>query len=338
MKKFLLILLAFFGIPLLLLLGLYLWTDPFRTLHTFDINNVNSVNREYVSTELYLRNKDTYRYNAFVFGSSQASGLNTYTWKMYLPESASTFLFQGWSDEIVGVKEKLEWLDANGANIKYALILMDMPGFFDMAALESHSPLAMHHYALHKQPKWQYHAWEYINYIQKPSEWINFTKIHIKGTEAPLETDPITNDWLLENAENFKEIPKQDSLSQCSEQTRRTFFLLNLNVSEKDVKMASTMIDDSFMPTLQAVKSIFDKQHTDYYIIITPVYRYTHPYINLQDLEKLQNVFGADRVYDFSSRVEYTSDYNDFFDPVHFGTRLGWFMLREVYTKEMKNE
>lgn len=103
-------------------------------------------------------------------------------------------------------------------------------------------------------------------------------------------------------------------------------------MSEEDVKMAPAVIDSSFIPTLQAIRAVMDKQQTKYYIIVTPIYRYTKPYMNPKDLQVLQDVLGTERVYDFSTRKEFTSDYNDFFDPVHFGTRLGWFMLREIYT------
>jgi len=335
MKKFLGIILAFFGIPLLLLLCLYLWTDPFRTLHLFDINDVNTVNREYVSTELYLRNKDKYHYDSFVFGSSQASGLNTYTWKMYLPDSASTFLFQAWSENIAGVRQKMTWLDKNGVKIKNALILIDMPGFFDKEQI-LYNALSMKHYAISGESEWRYHTHEFYNFIQKPSGWIDYTKQKIYGIKVPLSADSITNDWFKENAQNYTNIPKQDSLSQCTEQTRRNFFLQNSQVTYGDVQMAPTVIDTSHMECLQTIRDIMERQETEYYIIITPIYRYTHPYINPQDLETLQAIFGTDRVYDFTTRVEYTSDYNDFFDPIHFGTRLGWYMLREIYTGEHK--
>lgn len=335
MKKFLTIIGLFFGVPLLLLLGLYLWTDPFRTLHAFDIHDVNTVNREYVSTELYLRNKDRYHYNAYVFGSSQASGLNTYTWKMYLPDSASTFLFQAWGENITGVKQKIEWLDANGAKIDHALIMIDMPGFFEKEQIHQDA-ISVKHYTLSGEPEWLYHAREYYNFLQRPSSWLSNVKLKLHGYKETITADSITNDWFADNAHNYEAIPKQDSLSQCTEQTRRNFFLRNANVLEDDVKMAHAVIDSSFIPTLQAIRAVFDKQQTEYYIIVTPIYRYTNPYMNPKDLKVLQDVFGEKRVYDFTTRKEYTNDYNDFFDPVHFGTRLGWFMLREIYTGEGK--
>lgn len=337
MKKFLLIVIAIFGIPLLLLLGLYLWTDPFRTLHAFDINDVNTVNREYVSTELYLRNKDAYHYNSFVFGSSQAGGLNTYTWKMYLPEGASTFMFQEFGGNITGVKQKIEWLDKTGAEIQNVLIFLDMPAFFSTEQ-NGHDAIGMKHYALSGEPKWLYHAYEYYNFIQRPSSWGDYTKQKVEGVQTALAADSVTNDFFITNRNDYRELPPQDSLKGCTEQTIRNFFLCNSNISEADVKMAPAVINESFIPALQSIKSVFDKQQTRYYIIITPTFRYTNPYIHTSDLETLQSIFGKKNVFDFSSRKEYTSDYNDYWDPVHFGRRLGWYMLREIYAGVGKNE
>ena len=331
MKKFLTIIFAFFGVPLIILIGLYLWTDPFRTLHPFDITDVNTVNREYVSTELYLRNRDIYHYDSFVFGSSQAGGINTYTWKMYLPDSASTFLFQEFGGTITGVKQKIEWLDATGTDIKNALIVIDMPGFFAPNQLE-HDAISMKHYALSQEPEWLYHVYEYFNFIQRPSSWIDYAKQKIIGTCSPLSSDSVTNDFYPENSLCYEKIPAQDSLGGCSEQTRQNFFLRNSNISEDDVVMAKAAIDESFMPILNTIKEVMDKHQTDFYIIVPPTYRYTPPYLNTADLQVLERVFGENRVYDFSSRKEYTSDYNDFSDPSHFGRRLGWYMLREIYT------
>lgn len=331
MKKFLLIIVAFFGIPLLLLLGLYLWTDPFRTLHAFDIKDVNTVNREYVSTELYLRNKDTYHYNSLVFGSSQVGGLNTYTWRMYLPEGASTFMFQEFGGNITGIKQKVEWLDKTGAELQNVLIFLDMPAFFSTEQ-NGHDAIGMKHYALSGEPEWLYHAYEYYNFIQRPSSWLDYSKQKLAGVHTAIATDSVTNDFFITNREDYQTIPKQDSLKGCTEQTKRNFFLRTNNVSEEDVQMAKAVIDELFMPTLNAIKTVFDKQQTRYYIIITPTYRYTNPIIHTSDLEVLQNVFGTEHVYDFASRKEYTSDYNDYWDPVHFGRRLGWYMLREIYT------
>ena len=106
MKRFVYTILVFIAIPLILLVGLYIWTDPFRCLHDFDINDVDATNREYLSTELFLRNNPTYHYNSFIFSSSRGGGMNTYQWKQYLPEGAKPFLFQAWGESLTGIELK----------------------------------------------------------------------------------------------------------------------------------------------------------------------------------------------------------------------------------------
>lgn len=330
MKKFLIIFGLFWGVPLLLLLCLYCWTDPFKTLQPFDIHDVDATNREYQSVELLKRNVSTYHYNSFVFCSSQGSGLNTYTWQMYLPEGSQTFLFQAWSENITGVQQKVKWLDKNNIPIKNALVLIDIPGFFSNNQHPTDA-LSVKHFELSGESALMYHAREYYNFIQNPSSWIDFCRIKLHGLKQEITSDTITNDWFADNIFNYNQLPKQDSLSSCTEQTKRNFFYQIANASESDVIMEKQLITNDLKVVLQNIKTIFDKQATDYYIILTPSYRYTSPYINKQDLAILQEVFGNERVFDFTTDKELTSDYNDFFDPVHFGTILGWKMLKKIY-------
>ncbi|MBQ7191641.1 MAG: hypothetical protein IJS00_02065 [Paludibacteraceae bacterium] len=330
MKRFLLSILVIAGVPMLIALGLYLWTDPFRTLHPFDINDTDATNREYASTELFRRNHSTYHYNAFVFGSSQASGLNTYTWALYLPDSASTFLFQAYAETITGVKQKVEWLDKQNAHIDYSLVLIDIPGFFSNRQY-GYEAVSMKHWRLSGEPEWLYHTHEYLNFLQRPSFWWTNIKRTVNGVKEPFDNDTVTNDFFAYNRYHYDVLPPQDSLKNCSEVTRRTFFAEVNNRTEADVKMSKAVINSRMQQILCDIKAVFDKQHTDYHIIITPAYRYVHPYLNTADLEVLQHIFGKERVWDFTTDPQLTSDYNDFFDPVHFGTRLGWYMLQDIY-------
>ena len=80
MKKFLLILSLVLVSPIILLFGLYLYTDPFRTLHSFNPNDIDATNREYLSTELFLQNKDKYSYNSFVFSFNILAWNSTFSY------------------------------------------------------------------------------------------------------------------------------------------------------------------------------------------------------------------------------------------------------------------
>ena len=328
MKKFLLLLFLILGCPILLLLGVFLYTDPYRTLHPFNPNNIDITNREYLSTELFLQNKNIYPYNSFVFSSSRGCGINTYTWKMFLGNTKNQpFLFQAWAETITGVELKIQYLFENNIPIDNALILLDIPSSFAKEQLPTNA-MSIKHPMISRQPKWIYNTILFYNYCQKPSQWIN--SIKSIGNRCPLPSDSVTNDWYNDNAVTYATLLPMDSLKGCSQMTRRTFFQDIKNKNVDDIIMSSVLIDDSFKSRLCHIKQMFDEIGTDYHVIITPAYCYTSTYINDEDLLKLERIFGQDRVHDFT-RHYITLDYNYFSDPNHFGLRAGYIMLEEIY-------
>ena len=333
MKKFLFVVLGTIGIPILLLLGLFLYTDHFKTLHTFDINDIDGTNREYLSTELFKLNKDKYNYNSFVFSSSKGCGINTYTWKMFLQDStAQPFLFQAWSESLTGIELKIQYLLENNIPINNALILLDIPGSFAKNQLP-HEALSMKHYMFTQQPKWIYNTFLFYNYSQKPSQWLKSVKKKINKQEIAFSSDPITNDYNAQNYSTYEKIPTMDSLKECSDITRRTFFENIKHKTDDDVTMSPVILNEQFKEQLMRIKIMLEQNSTDYRIIITPAYSYTSSYINNKDLEALYMIFGEKRVHDFSKHY-ITRDYNYFTDPGHFGLRAGYIILEEIYSND----
>jgi hypothetical protein len=330
MKKFLLVIFLTLGLPILLLMAVYVWTDPFCNLRGFDINNVDATNREYLSTELFLRNKDNYSYDSFVFASSRGGGINTYTWKMYLLEGAQPYLFQAWFETLMGIQMKMQYIQENKIPIRHALVLIDIPSTFAKKQLPSES-LSIKHYLFTGQPRWVYNGIQFYNFIQSPSLWVNSIERTLKHEKCPFTSDTITNDYDVKNRVDYAILPAQDSLRQCSNMTRKTFFAEIANKSEQDIQMAQPIITDAFVSQLRDIKLIFDQNKTDYHILITPAYCYTSQYINSADLCILQEIFGEDRVHDYSAPNELNMDYNNFSDPAHFDLHTGYIMLQEIY-------
>ncbi len=336
MKKFIITILVFIAIPLIILVGLYLWTDPFRCLHAFDINDIDITNREYLSTELFLRNEPTYHYNSFIFASSRGGGMNTYQWKQYLPEGSQPFLFQAWSETVTGIELKLEYLSEHHIPIDNAIILIDIPGTFKKDQLP-HEALSLKHYLFTGHSKFEYNAVQFWNFIQKPSLWGQSIKKRIRGTQMVCKSDTITNDWEGKNRYNYTELPLQDSLKNCSGIARKTF-LAKIEHSNKEIEMSEPLISMRFEEQLRHIRAILTANHTDYQLIITPAPCYTNPAINPRDLEILQEMFGAERVHDYSGKNEFTDDYNNFSDPDHFGLRVGYMIIEDIYGKVNSEE
>lgn len=329
MKKFITVISLAIVIPLILLAGIYLWTDPFRCIHKFDINDVDITNREYLSTELFLRNNLTYHYNSFIFSSSRGGGMNTYQWKQYLPDGAQPFLFQAWSETLTGIELKLEYLSEHDVPIDNALLLFDIPGTFDKNQLP-HEALSMKHFLFTGGSQLTYNAWQFANYIQKPSLWLSSIKDKSVNKRRVYASDTITNDWERDNQFNYLQLPLQDSLKHCSEMTRRTF-LEKIAHSDLETVVSESLITEQFESQLRHIKEMLDVKNTDYHIIITPAPCYTNPSINQTDLVKLQDLFGAERVHDYTGENEWTEDYNNFSDPGHFGLRVGYQIIEDIY-------
>lgn len=326
MKKFTIIIGLSIIIPIILLIGVYVWTDPFKTLKPFSLHYFDDTNRDYLSSELYLRNNPIYHYDSFIFGSSRAGGLNSYQWKQQLPDSAKQFVFQGWSETITGIKLKLEYIDEHGEKINNALILLDVPGSFSEPQ-EPTKVLSIKHYKFSKQPFFLYQLHLFSGFI-KPSfiyksiidrnvdryEWIGF--------------DTISNDWESTNRYRFSECPPKDSLKKCTKRTLDVFFKQISQIDSQ--KISKPIISKDKETILNKIKLILDKNNTTYKIVISPGYYLTNPAINPMDLNILYNIFGESNVYNYSGDNNLTHDYNNFSDPNHFGLHVGWHIIEAL--------
>lgn len=330
MKRFLIHILLFLGIPLLMLLLLYLWTDPFKCLHEFDLLDTDQTNREYLSTELFLRNYERQQYNSFIFSSSRGCGMNTYQWKTYLSEEARPFIFQAWNETLTGIELKMVFLDQKNVPIDNALIMLDVPGAFDKKQLPKEA-LSMKHFVFTGGTRFSYNAWQFFNFVQKPSLWVESVRKTIKHEKQHCVSDTISNDWDSINKFALDAIPERDSLKACSAISREEFLSRIARLTDDDIKVSDPLISASFEEQLRHVMNILERNHTDYYVILTPAYCYTNPSVNPSDLKKLKAIFGDDRVFDFTGKNDLTTDYNNFSDPNHFGQRVGWLILEKVY-------
>ena len=333
MKRFLIRIVSFVCLPVIVLLVVYLVTDPFKTLRPFSLQYFDETNRDYLSSELFLRNDPQYHYNAFIFGSSRCCGFNSYHWKHYLPEGARQFMFQAWSESLTGIEQKIDYLDANGNAIDHAIVMLDIPGSFSEEQLPK-KVLSIKHYQFSGQSKPAFQAILFSGFILKPSKWISSIRESFRPARAVFPTDTVSNDWGKEN--QYADIavqPQKDSLSNCSAISKASFLKQIENLSDNDLKVSDPLIDEAFRRQLIHIKDVFEKHHTDYRIVVSPAYCYTHPAINPKDLELLWEIFGSDRVFDYSGKNEFTADYNNFSDPGHFGPCVGWQIIEDMYNK-----
>ncbi len=323
MKKFLIKTLLIAGIPVVIAFTLYWITDPFKINRSFSLNDASEVNREYFSTELFLKQNQKYHYNSFVFCSSRGIGINTYTWKYLLNKSTiqkdtvSQYLFQSWSETIYGINQKIEYLDKNNVPINNALILIDVGTSFKE---NTDRALAKKHYKLSGESKMSYQMAFIQAYMESPFQIVESVK-NLWSSPKEIRIDSISNDWVKDNKYNYMAEPVRDSTLNKSK------FDMQRPVDEQ---FHEKEITDDYLKVLKNIKRILDKQQTQYKIVITPS-SYNQVHINKEDLAILQQIFGENNVYNFSGKNYMTEDKYNWEDPIHFGLIVGWWMLNEIY-------
>lgn len=330
MKRFVKIVITFIAFPIVLLAILYLITDPFKTLNPFSLQYFDTRNRDYLSSELFLANYPQQQYNSFIFGSSRACGINSYHWKHYLPKNSNQFVFQSWAETLTGIEQKIDYIDSHNIPINNALILFDIPGSFAKRQ-EPIEAIKMKDYHISGKSFFHYQLFSFYNFAQKPSIWIQTIKErNITHREIPFDT--ISNDWSkLCRTLSYEQPPEKDSLNSCSRISKETF--LQSIKGKAEVETSEEVINATMKNKLLHIKQLLDKNSTDYYIIITPAFCYSHSQINPSDLSILQKIFGKDRVFNYSGKNNLTSDYNNYSDPNHFGLFVGWHIIEDIYNK-----
>ncbi len=331
MRRFLYRVLLFFLIPLIGLTVLYFVSDPYKTLKPFSLQYFDSTNRDYLSTELFLMNDRDYDYDSFIFGSSRGCGFNTYHWKHCLGDDACPFLFQAWGETLTGIEQKISFLDERGNQLNNVLVLIDIPGTFSHKQLPTEA-MSIKDPAISQQPRWLHQSILLYDFIQKPTQWIKAARGLFSNKSPRIVFDTVTNDWEKERLyKDFDNPPAKDSLRNFSSKKRKEFLKENASKTESDLKISKELINETHIQQLKHIKCIFDKQGTNYKIIITPGYCYSYPAISPIDLDILDSVFGADQVFDYSGKNVLTSDYNNFSDPNHFGQYVGWKIFENIY-------
>jgi len=333
MKRLLKRLLLLIGTPAVVLLLLYLVADPFKTLRPFSLQYFDKLNRDYLSSELFLRNDSVYHYNSFILGSSRCCGFNTYHWKHYLPSGSRQFLFQAWCETLTGMEQKLDYLDRNGNEIDNVLLLIDIPGTFAKEQL-SKECVFIKHYRFSGQPKMLFQACMFWGFVKMPSRWFSAMKQIIRPEPMAFPADTVSNDWGYVNRHADIHVqPQPDRLSNLSDKGRQSYLKKIEGKTDADLKVSEPLITEAFKQQLIHIKKIFDGHQTEYRIVVSPAYCYMHPAINPEDLELLQEIFGSENVFNYSGKNRLTSDCYNFSDADHFGLSVGWQIIEDIYHK-----
>lgn len=332
MKKFILNILRFILIgstPIFLFLIGYLIYDPFKVL--YDYSNYSyphvNLNRDYISTEMFINNYEKYNYNSFVFGSSRTLAFKPSSWKEYLRPNDSPYMFDASAESIYGIYTKLKYLDSIHAKIDNALIIICRDASFNNTANhKGHLFIKDPHTSRENRLFFQF---SFFKAYLSPKFLLSFYTYTFTKRVQPFMNgfiedrkigyDSITNELSIIDQEN--EVMKDPTQYYLK---RENLFYKRQNETIDTVDR----IDSKYMFMLKEIKSILLKHKTKYKVIISPLYEQIK--INPKDLEILKSIFSPD-FYDFSGKNSFTESKFNYYETSHFRPIVGDSILKIIY-------
>lgn len=334
MKYFLKRLILFIAIPIVLVIGAYIYFDPFKVIYNYD-NYSNSeviLNRDFTTTENYFANKEKYKYNSFLFGSSRTIGFKIDSWNSYLGENSAPYAFVGAGESIYGIHKKLQYLDSTNTKIDNALILLCRDWSF--ANKKDHlGHIFMKHPTVARTSWINFHWKTFMAYFNTKFIWTYF---NFKITKE-------FKDWMryviTEDKTLINPLTNQMSFPEVDERIRmdaKKYYLEKDSIFFK--RKGQTIdtinrIDSDYQKMLTEIKFILEKNKTNYTIIAVPLYDQIK--FSKNDSKILSKLFG-NRIFDYTGKNKYTDYKENYYESSHFLPKIGDDILKEIYQEKSR--
>lgn len=319
-------------ILLLVLTTAYFVLDPFKVVYTYDpyTSFGLDMNRDYVSTEMFLKYNDDQHYDSFIFGSSRAIGYSPKNWIDYIGNDKHPFSFDASSENIYGIYYKMKFLDSQGSSLSDVLILVDTNENFFSEKKDGDNYLKKNHpktlgNTLVDRLRFQYaHIKGYFNLRFLISYYgyeffgvdNKFTNLHRLRSQMLIEYP--TNKMIASGFEEF--LDKNPSYYNNKE----VFY-----PRPDEEYIYEPQITTETESVLLEMKELLDKHNTNFKIIINPMYDQRK--YNSQDLQRLNYIFGESNVFDFSGKNSFTDSKYNYYENFHFRPFVGDSIMNIIY-------
>jgi len=250
------------------------------------------------------------KYNSFVFGSSRATSIYACYLQQKIPGS-KFFHYANWRETIGGMYARMRMLDSLGYPLENVILYLDADNSFANYG----KPKTNDHYLLNNESKYLY----YYNHFRFMFTDANAMKIllgYSVGDEPNWTSDPVTNDPTHICTDSIlkhygdTDLERKDSLQIDSLKKDGTLYKRG-NKQEYLEPQIYPYAED----ILAKIKQLFVKHHTNYYVVITPLYDQMK--FSPRDMQILKKVFD-DRLYDFSGHNAITNNEYNYIEGVHF--------------------
>jgi hypothetical protein len=320
--------LCLFLSPLLILIIGYFVFDPFKIVKTYDSypdNFAKSLNRDRISTQIFINNNPKYHYKSFIFGSSRSSVFYARNWGKHIND-ATPYHFDASCETISGIASKLKFIESKGNQIENALFVFDRSIFnYEQDTLGS---VFVQDYRVSGLSWWKYHLIFINTYFSKGffigfydyAIFNDFRKYMRNFLEfRKINYTPVVNDFIFTS---YIEQIKADSINYYNQPN--LFY-----ERSKKKNLPSPAIKKYQLKYLQQIKEVLARKKTNFKIVLGPTY--DQNYFNKSDYEFLVRYFGKENIYDFSGINEYTNDKTNYYEIYHYKPVVANQIMDKIY-------
>ncbi|WP_395057855.1 hypothetical protein [Flavobacterium sp.] len=314
-------------IPIIISLIGYFHFDPFKVLKPYkDYSNSYIIpNRDYISTEIFLKNKNNC--NSFIFGSSRTIAFRTSSWKKYLDTNSKPFLYDASSESVYGIYKKIKYIDSLNININNVLIILCRDYSFENDANHK-GHLFIKHPAISGESELHFQLEFYKAYLNPKFIFCFYNYTFTKKYKNYMKGFVENNRIMFDTTTN--EINEIDQESQITKHPieyyadRNDVFYFRKGERVDSVKR----INKKQLFMLNEIKHILNKNKSKYKVVISPLYEQVK--LNPNDLNILQKVFGKN-LYDYSGKNSFSELKTNFYEASHYRPDVGEKILFNIY-------
>lgn len=318
-------------IPISILTIGYFYNDPFKVVRKYNsYSNLYVIpNRDYVSTEMFLKNEKYYSYNSFIFGSSRTLAFQPNKWKTFLSPNSNPFMFDASGESVYGIYTKLKFLDSLHYKLNNVLIIICRDVSF--ANSKNHNGhLFIKHPATSGESDLSF-KFDFFKAYLNPAFLFNFYMYKLSGSYKSYMKGYIEDrKIIMDSITNAVQIVDQEHEIQVSSkkyyEKRKAIFYTRKNETIDSIQQIKQI--HIFM--LNEIRRILNKNNTKYKVIISPLYEQEK--FNPIDQNILLNIF-KNNLYDFSGKNYFTDSINNYYETWHFRPLVGDSIMNLIYKK-----
>ncbi|AHG89237.1 hypothetical protein J421_1700 [Gemmatirosa kalamazoonensis] len=321
--------LAILAIPGLLWLAAYGALDPFGVVWRhgdYCCTHGVQYNRDFVSTERYLRHPRRDSLDAFIFGSSRSDVYHASDWAPHI-HSTRIFHFNAFGESLYGVQTKLRWLDRHGARLRHVLIVADTGMLATVADQPGH--LYMKDPRTSGESALAFHG-AFLHAFATPKFLLAYADYRLFHTFRHYMTGYISPGDVGFDARSNERY--QLSMDRAIRDRGDAYFVELAHEHPRPPTAphpAPPVIGPVQRRMLLDIARVLARQHADYRIVISALYDEVP--LNPADLSALRTIFGPANVFDFSGANPITRDVHNYYEQSHYRPGVAREILRAIY-------